>query len=51
MPIVKISFIGHNRTYTTGIQNFLKIAGIPMTDAEITKAVNKVLNTLGAPTE
>lgn len=51
MAIVKISFLWHNRTYTVGIKPFLEQAGIDITDEQITRAVNLILNSQGAPTQ
>lgn len=50
MPLVKIEFTCYNRNYTIGIKPFLEAAGVPITDEQIQKAVNLILNSQGAPT-
>ena len=44
LPIVKISFIEHNREYTIGIKKFLQMLDADYTDEEILKVVRKILN-------
>lgn len=43
-PIVKISFIGHNRRYEVGIQTFFKKLGVEISDDEVMLAVRKILS-------
>ncbi len=43
-PIVKISWIVHNREYTVPIQTLLKEMGIELTDEKILVAVRSILS-------
>ena len=43
-PIVKISWIVHNREYKVPIQTLLKEMGVELTDDEILVAVRKILS-------
>lgn len=44
LPIVKITWMWHNREYSIGIRRFLSLLNLKPTDAEIIKAVRKLLN-------
>lgn len=44
LPIVKISWISHNREYTVGIRRLLDQLGLEPTDDEIMIAVKKLLS-------
>lgn len=43
-PIVKISFISHNREYEIGIQRFFKELGATFSNDDILIAVKKILS-------
>lgn len=43
-PIVKISWMWHNRKYELGIQAFLKELGINLSDEEVLAVVKKFLS-------
>lgn len=43
-PIVKISFLSHNRKYEIGIQHFLKELGATFSDDDVMIAVKKILS-------
>lgn len=43
LPIVKISWIRHNRQYEVSIKRFLEVLGAKISDDEIMKAVVKIL--------
>lgn len=43
--IVRVSWKEHDREYTIGVQNFLKMLGYDVDDAEIKKAIKEHLST------
>lgn len=43
-PIVKISWIWHNREYEIGLKRFLEVLGADFSDDEIMIAVRKLLS-------
>ncbi len=44
LPIVKISWVWHNRVYDVGIKRFLELLGADYSDDEIMIAVRKFLS-------
>ena len=44
LPIVKISFIRHNRVYEVGIKRFLEKLDVEISDDEIMTAVRYILS-------
>lgn len=44
LPIVKISWVVHNREYEIGIQHFMAELGVEVSEKEILSVVNKLLS-------